>query len=730
MPSRFVSVCDSRLLDASRPHGGKFLSSDELLAFRQFFTRRADDVPLDARDFSTFPHLDQHFSHDPGSLCDDAASDLAEYGDSVQYHSSSHGHSDLRGNVCPGFHAHCHPYLGWILGTVGSPDSRSEQEDPLSALSVTRVESERVAPDNAPPLAEGDTFLDLHGDPSRSASKVSIRINAGADLHHRGISLARLPNVSSPTGAEYSHSEEMHDTLPDFLDLSSDLESPQPQQVTHEIPPLPDVSRFLTRGESPVVVLEDAMAGPSGARNPKRFEGDRADPVLAESPTSSTHHVPRRVQSAAELASGRRIPTQALPARAAAFRVDVSGGGHARRGQDTSTGPIAQYEGGHAYSRSAVEPSDLWRGDSYHNRRVQHLRNGDTQNLKRGVLVSADVNSARVPVLGKGFGRPTESDVGPVSSTSRRLRASSAAASPTPSLSPLRQESRYRTLDDRAYHHPDVPRTPLFSDHDYDPSLCGPGDAIAQPRGSPTGRDSDTDDRLISSPETESTFPSPQSDSSQSSLRPAPPRPHAPSRSGGDESCYPSRESSYVRRPGGSSSPDLLRGQSLYIGPPSASSLGIGLSTVDNGAFEAPRPAPLAPTPTPRTQERSRPPVAWQRRKNSLRILTTGGVDEEGGGSTTMFRKPLRSLSLTRKASNTNGVAVPVPADPRAVKTAPPVSFRWQIWSKVQRPSERPGTPAGHLRVAGKSEPDFKASFIETEEKPQRRGLLFIRRKS
>ncbi|KAH8992830.1 hypothetical protein EDB86DRAFT_1420178 [Lactarius hatsudake] len=721
MPSRLVSVCDSRLSDASQPHGGKFLSSDELLAFRQFFTRRADDAPLDARDFFTFPHLDQR-SHDPVSLlCDDAASDLAEYGDSVQYHSSSHGHSDLSGNVCPGFHAHGYPYLGLTIGTVGSPDSRSKQEDPLSALSVTRAESERVAPDNAPPLAEGDTFPSLYGDPSRSASKVSIRVNAGADLHHGGISLARPPDVSSPTDAEYSHSEEMHDSLPDFLDLSPDVESPQPQQVTHEIPPLADVSRFLP-DESPVVVLEDAMAGPSGGRNLKRFRGDRADPVLAESPTSSTHYIPRRVQSAAELASGPRISTQALPARAAAaFRADVTRGGHARRGYDASTGPVAGYEGGHAYSRSAVEPSDLWRGDSYYNRPVQHLRNGHAQHLKRGVLVSADANSARVPVPGKGFGRPTESGVGPpVSSSSRRPRGSSAAVSPTPSLSPL---SRYRTLNDRAYHHPDVPRTPLFSDLDYDPSY----DVVAQhPQGSSPGRDSDTDDRLISSPETESTFPSPQSDYSQSSLRPAQPRPRVPSRSGGDESSpYPSRESSYARRPG-RSSPDLPRGQSFYIGPPSASSLGIGLSTIDNGAFEAPRPAPM---PTPRTQEKSHPPVAWQRRKNSLRILTTGGADEEGG-STTMFKKPLRSLSLTRKASNSSGAAVPAPADPRVIRTAPPVSFRWQIWSKVQRSSERAGTPAGHLRAAGKSEPDFKMSFIETEEKPQRRGLLFIRRKS
>jgi hypothetical protein len=107
MLSRLVSVCDPRLSDVSRPHGGQFLSSDEqALAYREIFTRRADVVTIDARDFSidTCPNLEPH-SHNPGSsLCDDAASDLAEYGDSVQHHASSHGHSDFKGNDCPSFH--------------------------------------------------------------------------------------------------------------------------------------------------------------------------------------------------------------------------------------------------------------------------------------------------------------------------------------------------------------------------------------------------------------------------------------------------------------------------------------------------------------------------------------------------------------------------------------------------------------------------------------------------
>jgi hypothetical protein len=56
---------------------------------------------------------------------------------------------------------------GWtLIGTVGS-----KQGDPLSALSVTSGGSGRFTPNNASLLAEGDTFLNLSGDPSRSVSK-------------------------------------------------------------------------------------------------------------------------------------------------------------------------------------------------------------------------------------------------------------------------------------------------------------------------------------------------------------------------------------------------------------------------------------------------------------------------------------------------------------------------------------------------------------------------------
>ena len=554
----------------------------------------------------------------------------------------------------------------------------------------------------------------------------------------------------------------MQGSLPDFLDLNSDVESPQPQQVTHKIPPLGDVLRFPTSDERPAVVQESPMAGASRGHNPKQLGGDRAAPILAEPPTS-TRLVPRRVQSAAELASaralyartvapdrgsskpgtmngdvkrsdsyGRRFPTQVLSARAAAFRAEVTREGYARRGYDAKTGPVAEYEGGHAHSRSAVETTDFWRGGSHPNKRVQDFRNAGVQNLKR---VPGDVNSPDES-LSRQWGSAVQRNqmmsppdvLGPVSSALGRPRASSAATS---SLSPPRHENRYRTLGDRAYHHPDVPRTPLFSEHDHDHSSWGSGGVVSKPRGASTRLDSDIDNRLISSPETESTFPSPRSDYSQNSSssgpRPARPRVRAPSGSREDAS-HPSRESyapTHTRRPG-SSSPDLPRGHSLHIGLPSASSLGIGLSTIDNGAFEAPRPAPApAPGPRSRTREQSHPPVAW-RRKHSLRIRT-GSADEEGSEKgSPIFRRPLRSLSLTRKGSNATA-----PADPRVVRSASPavgfgaMSFRWQIWSKVQRPSERSDTPVGRLRAAGKSEPDIKTSFIETESKPQKWGLLF-----
>ena len=107
MPSRLVSVSDPRLSGASQPHGGQFLSADEqALAHREIFPGRTYVATIDARDFPAFPDLDPQ-SHNPGSsLCDDAASDLAEYGDSVQQHASSHGHNDFKGNVYPSFHAH------------------------------------------------------------------------------------------------------------------------------------------------------------------------------------------------------------------------------------------------------------------------------------------------------------------------------------------------------------------------------------------------------------------------------------------------------------------------------------------------------------------------------------------------------------------------------------------------------------------------------------------------
>lgn len=111
MTTRLVSVFDPSFSSVSQPHGDQSLSSDKLLACRDFFTRRPDDRTIDARKFSICPDLDNYF-HDPGSLCDDVASDLAEYGDSVQYHSSSHGHGDCRGNVYPGFHAYRYPNPG------------------------------------------------------------------------------------------------------------------------------------------------------------------------------------------------------------------------------------------------------------------------------------------------------------------------------------------------------------------------------------------------------------------------------------------------------------------------------------------------------------------------------------------------------------------------------------------------------------------------------------------
>jgi len=422
---------------------------------------------------------------------------------------------------------------------------------------------------------------------------------------------------------------------------------------------------------------------------------------------------------------GRRFPTQVLSARAAAFRAEVTGGGYSLRGYDTRTGPVAEYEGAQVHSRSAVEATDHWRGDSDYNKRIRDFQNADFQNLKQG----GDVDESRFRERGSAV-QPNrvmspEDVAGPLCSTLRRPRASSAAAS---ALSPLHHENRFRTLGDRAYHHPDVPRTPLFSEHNCDPSSWNSGDVVPKTCGTSTSRDSDIDNRFVSSPETERTFPSPRSDNSQNSSSPAQPRLRAPLVSRGDglhsshESCAPT----HARRPE-LSSPALPQGHSLHIDLPSGSSLGIGLSTIDNGAFEAPRAAPApAPAPRFRAKEKSHPPVAWQR-NYSLRIRTGSTVEEGNEKGSPASRRPLRSLSLTRKRSNTT-----LPADPRVARSATPVvsfgaiSFRWQIWSKSQRPSETSDTPqVGRLHAARKSEPDVKTSFIETEAKPQKKRLWF-----
>jgi len=178
----------------------------------------------------------------------------------------------------------------------------------------------------------------------------------------------------------------------------------------------------------------------------------------------------------------------------------------------------------------------------------------------------------------------------------------------------------------------------------------------------------------------------------------------------------------------------VSRAQSpTHTGLPS-SNLGVGLSTVDNGAFEAPRPAPVpVPRSPSRAQERSLTPVAL-RRKLSLRNIT-GSPDKEGNERVSPKLPPLRSLSLSRKGSSKSapGTSPRARADPRVVKTASPVgfsamSFRWHIWSKVQtrKPLERAETPVGHLHVAGKSEPDLKTLLTETDEgKPPKKGLLY-----
>ncbi|KAI0298614.1 hypothetical protein BC826DRAFT_1103107 [Russula brevipes] len=151
-----------------------------------------------------------------------------------------------------------------------------------------------------------------------------------------------------------------------------------------------------------------------------------------------------------------------------------------------------------------------------------------------------------------------------------------------------------------------------------------------------------------------------------------------------------------VRRTG--STPDLRRGASTPT--IQSSTQGVGLSLIDNGAFEAPRPAP-----EPRTHAENKPGLPSR---------------------TAPRRGPPAALKIPAEDDETPASYLVIADSPPAFRA---LSFRRHIRSKKQKQPPRSDSPGGgHLRPAGSSESDLNSSFfsiLEGDAKPQRKGLFF-----
>lgn len=545
-----TSCSNLGLSDARWSPDSSFTSSDQLLAFQEIFARRAQDISAETRSCVTSSDPDQRHP----DLCEDVASDCSDYGESI-----------LSGRRCS-------------LDELASTDGASTPEDLWSTLSITRAMRTWDSPDNYSLLANGDTFLDMHGRSSSPTSQLqSESLQPCIDLH------PQQTGSQSPTPSVSINAEEMQEFLPNFLDLCLGLD--MTGSVTDEVSLVTDGLHAWQDDKRPELVPEISSADARG------LEGERPDIVLAQQPPV-TSHGPRRVQSAAELVSSHSLPTRLPPLP---NRDDHCG-------YEKGTGEQAEYSDS-AHSRSKTEPNNLRRGNSCRVNRVQD------RPAREGHSTAVDSRSQSNPWSREVFSvsqrhrAMTLHEVavtGP--STSDRLRRS-ATTMTSASPSSFRSGGRYRTLEDRAYRHPDVPHSPLYSDLEHGPSAqdaCHTGLSSRELSSVRNPQVSSPEPETRHIPLTHSRNPSNISSevySRNASPRPPVPRPHMPpnhSRNG----SYPARKrpvQGHVHRPG--SSLDSRPGSSFtVISPPSTQ--GIGLSLVDNGAFEAPRPAPEPRTVT------------------------------------------------------------------------------------------------------------------------------------
>jgi hypothetical protein len=660
-----------RLSDTRWSPDGSITSSDQLLAFRELLARRAQDVSTEARSCVTSSDPDRHHPGF-GDSCEDVASDCSDYGESV---------------------------LSGRLYSLDEPDNlasaygASASEDLWSTLSITRAMKAWDSPDNYSLLANDDTFLDMQARSSSPTSQLQSE-----SPQPRIDPLPQRTGSRSPTPTVSINLEELQDFLPNFLDLRLGVD--MTGSGTDGVSSATDDLRFLQDNECPELVPEGSSADARG------LEGERPD-IIQQPPVTS--HGPRRVQSAAELVSGHSLPTRPPP---------PSPDHH--RGYDKGTGAQAEYSE-LAHSQSKTEPDNLRRGNSHHVKRVQDRRARDGQNPNPALSVAVDSisqsesRSRDVFSVSQRHRAMTLQEVAVTgTSTSNRLHRSATtmtSASSASSASSLRTVGRYRTLEDRAYRHPDVPHSPLFSDLDHGPSAQDAyhtGPSLREPSKGRNPQVSSIETRHT--PLIHSRSPS-EVYSRNASPRPPVPRPHMPPNHIRNDS-YPARKrpvQGHVHRPG--SSLDSRPGSSFTVVPP-PSTQGVGLSLVDNGAFEAPRRAPEPRTVT-HEKANSLSRTVVQRVATAVAAAAAAAEEPTSDDAPKRDSDSVIALSLTSLSG-----------------------FPRRVWSKRQKqPPPRSDGLRRRLGSASSSELDLRSSssfisMVENEhEQPQRKGRLLFKRK-
>jgi hypothetical protein len=708
------------LSDALRSRGDSFMSSDELQAFREFLARRAEAVLTEKRNLANSPVSDQHpgFREDRNSLSSD--------------HQFSH-HSGASHPV----YEFLHPDTTLVSTTLESLDVGATKSDLLRALSIIRAERKRVSSSGDSLLTSGDTLLDLYARSSSPASPIQSEPSPFGNLHasrpecHTG----SRPQSTDPLNRAATasiYTEEMQDFLPDFLDLYSDVDPPE--SATNELSSSDsDSLPFLARHKRLASVPEGSAADPYRQRYRMQFKDDRGDPLSAKLPPVN-HLGPRRTHSDAELDSGRSQLTCPLPSSQsytrpwnghndllhddpegrrvyhrrkpdpATVNAEMIGGERVRRRYDGGTNSLAEFAE-LAYSQSIAEPDGRWPGDSCYTKRMEDKQIRASRQCKPSLRIALDSSSPcefpsreASPVFQRQRAMTLQEFTAPEPPTQDRLHRSATVTS-TLSRSSSHTGARLRTLKDRAYRHPDVPHSPLFFDLDH-PSMPNGACRSAPPAREPFSRH-DMDDLRVSSREAGNTLAVPSCPHSAVEMysrnagpRLSRPRAHMPQGHGRKES-YPVRErptQSIVRRSG--SSPEL---RLAATGLPS-STQGVGLSLVDNGAFEAPR---RAPEPRPHAHDKA---------SVLSRIVQRGAP-----------------VALKKSADDDAASDSYLPVD-AASTVFSALSLRRPVWSRKQKQESRSDSPAGHPREAGSSELGWQSSFMsvidDEDVKPQRKGLF------